>query len=64
MSTILVVDDEPAVRDALQRALSLEGYEVVTAGDGEAALAAHDERMEVVLPVHGYRGARPRSKAS
>ena len=27
-------------------------------------LAAHDERMEVVLPVHGYRGARPRSKAS
>jgi two-component system response regulator MprA len=57
MSTILVVDDEPAVRDALQRALSLEGYEVVTAGDGEAALAAHDERrpdaivLDVQMPV-------------
>jgi DNA-binding response OmpR family regulator len=28
---ILVVDDEPAVRDALDRALKLEGYEVALA---------------------------------
>ena len=35
---ILVVDDEPAVRDALRRALQLEGYEVELAGDGLEAL--------------------------
>ena len=37
---ILVVDDEPAVRDALDRALRLEGYETELAGDGQAALDA------------------------
>jgi two-component system response regulator MprA len=35
---ILVVDDEPAVRDALERALRLEGYDVELAEDGAAAL--------------------------
>jgi two-component system response regulator MprA len=35
---ILVVDDEPAVRDALRRALALEGYRVDLAGDGVEAL--------------------------
>jgi two-component system, OmpR family, response regulator MprA len=35
---ILVVDDEPAVRTALQRALSLERYEVELAADGAEAL--------------------------
>ena len=35
---ILVVDDEPAVRTSLERALSLEGYEVDLAPDGAAAL--------------------------
>ena len=35
---ILVVDDEPAVRESLRRALSLEGYEVELAGDGAEAL--------------------------
>ena len=40
MSTmrILVVDDEPAVRESLRRALQLEGYEVELAGDGQEAL--------------------------
>ncbi|MGH9102614.1 MAG: response regulator transcription factor [Acidimicrobiales bacterium] len=37
---ILVVDDEPSVRAALQRALRLEGYEVEAVGAGEAALAS------------------------
>ena len=37
---ILVVDDEPAVRDAVDRALRLEGYDVALAEDGRAALDA------------------------
>ena len=35
---ILVVDDEPAVRTALRRALSPEGYDVDLAADGAEAL--------------------------
>ena len=35
---ILVVDDEPAVQNALSRALSLERYEVAQAVDGREAL--------------------------
>ncbi len=40
MARILVVDDEPAVRRALERALKLERYEVELAEDGEQALDA------------------------
>ena len=35
---VLVVDDEPGIRDSLGRALRLEGYEVSTAEDGLDAL--------------------------
>ena len=35
---VLVVDDEPAVRSALERALKLEGYDVDLAEDGADAL--------------------------
>jgi trehalose 6-phosphate synthase/phosphatase len=35
---VLAVDDDPAVLSGLRRALQLEGYEVTTAPDGEAAL--------------------------
>ena len=50
---ILVVDDEPAVRESLRRALQLEGYEVELAGDGQEALERLSENDvdAVVLDV-------------
>jgi two-component system, OmpR family, response regulator MprA len=50
---ILVVDDEPAVQHALARALALEHYEVVPAGDGRQALEllGADGYEAVVLDV-------------
>ena len=37
--TILVVDDDQAVRDALRRALTMQGYDVEMAADGQEALS-------------------------
>ncbi|MFF4774732.1 response regulator transcription factor [Microtetraspora fusca] len=37
---VLVVDDEPEVRNAVSRALRLEGYQVAGAADGVTALAS------------------------
>jgi two-component system response regulator MprA len=50
---VLVVDDEPAVREALERALRLEGYQVTMAGDGDEALrlVAESSHDAVVLDV-------------
>jgi two-component system response regulator MprA len=49
-SQILVVDDEPAVRQALSRALSLERYGVALAEDGVAALERLAvERFDVIV---------------
>ena len=50
---ILVVDDEPAVRVVLERALRLEGYDVALAEDGDDALrvVARDAPELVVLDV-------------
>jgi two-component system response regulator MprA len=53
---ILVVDDEPAVREAVERALRLDGHDVLLACDGEEALATLDERppdavvLDVLMP--------------
>ncbi|MEN9822916.1 MAG: hypothetical protein RLZ04_1342 [Actinomycetota bacterium] len=43
---ILIADDDRAIRESLARALSLEGYDVVQASDGAAALA----QIEAVSP--------------
>jgi two-component system response regulator ResD len=43
---VLIVDDEPIVRDVLQRYLARSGFSVDTAADGEQALAA----MEAAAP--------------
>jgi two-component system response regulator MprA len=53
---ILVVDDEPAVRTSLQRALVQAGYEVALASDGRDALAAIGDNgadavvLDVMMP--------------
>jgi len=50
---ILVVDDERAVRESLERTLRFEGYEVAVAGDGAEALdrVQRDRPDAVVLDV-------------
>jgi DNA-binding response OmpR family regulator len=48
--TVLVVDDEPIVRDVVVKYLRREGYRTLEAGDGEAALALVDhERPDLVV---------------
>jgi two-component system response regulator ResD len=47
---VLVVDDDPIVRDVLSRYLARGGFKVATAEDGEAAIAAFDaQRPDLVL---------------
>ncbi|MBK8476037.1 MAG: PAS domain S-box protein [Opitutaceae bacterium] len=61
---ILVVDDESSIRAATRRLLEQNGYQVVTAPDGQEALKlvlAHRERLRLVLtdvmmPVMGGVG--------
>ena len=49
-STILVVDDEPYIREFLHQVLTDEGYRVVTAGDGaEALVVAEHEKPDLIL---------------
>lgn len=47
---ILVVEDDSAVRDALERALSFEGYTIETATDGAVALSSlRDQPADLVV---------------
>jgi DNA-binding response OmpR family regulator len=46
---VLVVDDEASVRNALERALRLEGFAVSTAAGGREALAAVAQRPPSVI---------------
>jgi two-component system response regulator MprA len=50
---ILVADDESALLRSIERSLSFEGYEVLTATDGEQAIrvAEHDRPELIVLDV-------------
>jgi len=56
-ATVLLIEDDRAVREALRRALQLEGYEVITAADGQAGLDLVAERrpdvvvLDVMMPV-------------
>jgi DNA-binding response OmpR family regulator len=54
--TILVVDDEEAIAEAVRARLESEGYRVVAAADGPDAIAAHAEHhpdlvvLDLMLP--------------
>jgi len=61
MATILIVDDEPDVRVLLEESLKLAGHDVVTACDGEDALAKLKRRrydlmvLDIMMPrLDGY----------
>ena len=50
MTTILVADDDRKITDMLRRTLIYEGYRVVTAANGDEALArAQTERPDLVI---------------
>jgi two-component system nitrogen regulation response regulator NtrX len=53
MTTILVVDDDPRIQDALRRLFDLEGFRMLSAGSGEEALdlLAREEADAVLLDV-------------
>ena len=62
---VLVVDDEPEIRNLLERTLSARGFTVETAPDGEEALARVAARrpalvlLDAMLPrIHGFEVAR------
>jgi two-component system alkaline phosphatase synthesis response regulator PhoP len=47
---LLLVEDDPTLRQALSFNLTREGYEVAAAADGEAALeAARSDRLDLIL---------------
>ncbi len=51
---VLVVDDDPGIRESLNEALSSEGYRVIEAGDGQEALRHLDrlaDRCVVLLDL-------------
>ena len=58
---ILVVDDDPRIRETLAQPLSASGYDVSSAGDGEQALRSVEEQrpdliiLDVTLPgIDGF----------
>ena len=75
MARILVVDDEPSIRDLVALVLELDEHEVVTAGDGNSALAEIEKSVfdlvitDLVMPdregieiIISLRKSRPQLK--
>ena len=70
MRTVLLVDDEHAIVDALAGILEDEGYRVLTAANGREALARLGETrpdllvLDVMMPIMGGRELLQRLRAS
>jgi DNA-binding response OmpR family regulator len=70
---VLVVDDEPVVREVLTRYLERDGFDVETAADGEDAIARFDDAapdlvlLDLMLPrldgFEVFRAIRSRSQS-
>ena len=61
-AVILVVEDQPAMQRNMRMGLEMSGYEVVTASDGQEALAVLDQKpvdlilADVAMPrMNGYQ---------
>ena len=55
MKRVLVIDDEPNVRTVLKMLLEDDGYEVITAANGEQGMAVIDEGPEPDLIISDLR---------
>jgi CheY-like chemotaxis protein len=70
MTTILVVDDEPAIREAVAEVLEDAGYRCVCARNGEEGLACLEETdpdlvlLDVMMPVLDGREMLRRLRAT
>ena len=69
MAKILIVDDSPTELHVLSRMLEHEGYETLTAGDGESGIRRAREEipdlilMDVVMPgMNGFQATRKLSR--
>src|SRR3989442_11930128 len=51
---ILVVDDEPQIRDLLKRFLALRGYKVRVASDGQQALTMVEQEAPQLIVLDVY----------
>jgi CheY-like chemotaxis protein len=49
-ATLLIVDDEEGIRDLMRRHFSFQGYQVLTASDGdEALMILSEKKVDVVI---------------
>ena len=64
-ATVLIVEDEAPLRDALAKMLRKKGFEILEAGDGNAAtmLLQADKRIDIVLLDMTIPGASSREVA-
>ena len=61
MTTVLIVDDEPIVRDVVARYLERDGFDTLEAGDGDAARDA--DRTQPTPPRRARRDAARHRRA-
>lgn len=50
MRTVLIVEDDPMIRDVLGRLLTIEGYKIITANDGmQGVQCARVSRPDIII---------------
>jgi CheY-like chemotaxis protein len=70
LPTVLIVDDDPAIRKMLVEVLQLEGYPIETASDGQEALdllargGARVILLDLLMPVLNGRGMMEELRAN